>query len=198
MSTIEINKFVGGFLMAMLLALGFNFIAQLLYGGTEHGREAEPVFVVEPAAPAAAQPAEPAAEEVAAEPAAEAAAPAEAATEPAPEQVAAAPAASAAGDIEAGAKVFKKCAACHSDSAGAGHKIGPNLWGVVGAPVAHHQDFKYSSALSGLGGTWDQARLDAFLADPKSYAPGTKMAFPGLSDAGDRAAVIAYLAGRGG
>ena len=34
-----------------------------------------------------------------------------------------------------GAKVFKKCAACHSVVEGGGNKIGPALWGVLGRPA---------------------------------------------------------------
>ena len=31
-----------------------------------------------------------------------------------------------------GAKVFKKCSACHSIKEGGANKIGPALWGVLG------------------------------------------------------------------
>ena len=201
MSTIQIQKYVGAFLVAMLLALGANFIAQVVYRGGAHGEEGEPVFLVggaEPAAEAEPAPAKSvveaikrAGEEARAE--AEPAATVETGVGAEPAAAAEAPVEVAAADPEAGAKLFRKCAACHSVEAGARHKIGPNLAGVVGADIARHGDFSYSGALSGLEGSWDQAKLDAFLTDPKGYAPGTKMAFPGLADAADRAAVIAYL-----
>jgi len=67
------------------------------------------------------------------------------------------------------------------------------LWGVVGAPKAGHDDFKYSANFTQLGGDWDYDALDAFIAKPADYSKGTKMAFPGIKDEGQRAEVIAYL-----
>lgn len=92
-----------------------------------------------------------------------------------------------------GAKVFKKCAACHTLESGGANKVGPNLWAVLGRAPAQVAGFAYSSALSGLTGAWTYENLSAFLAGPKAYAPGNKMTFKGLSKASDRAAVIAYL-----
>ena len=37
------------------------------------------------------------------------------------------------GDAAKGEKVFKKCKACHTIEQGAKNKIGPNLFGIVGA-----------------------------------------------------------------
>jgi cytochrome c len=94
-----------------------------------------------------------------------------------------------------GEKVFNKCKACHTVEQGGANKVGPNLFNVVGGPKAHIEGFAYSDALAGMHGqSWSYDNLDAFLANPKSYVPGTKMTFAGLSDAGDRAAVIRYLA----
>lgn len=99
----------------------------------------------------------------------------------------------ASADVEKGAKVFKKCAACHNVDAGGANGTGPALYGIVGRPVASAAGFAYSDALTGLGGTWGFAELDGFLANPKKYASGTKMSFAGLKKPGDRAAVLAYL-----
>lgn len=100
----------------------------------------------------------------------------------------------AAADLEKGAKVFKKCAACHSVDAAKGNGTGPNLANVVGRATASADvGFGFSGALSGLGGDWGYEELDGFLRKPKEYAPGTKMAFAGLKKVSDRAAVIAYL-----
>lgn len=99
----------------------------------------------------------------------------------------------ASADPAAGAKVFKKCAACHSIEEGGPTKVGPNLWGVVGAQQAHLEGYAYSEALSGLGGTWTYEELDKFLKSPKDYAAGNKMTFGGLKKASDRAKVIMYL-----
>lgn len=99
----------------------------------------------------------------------------------------------AAADAGAGKKAFRKCKACHSVDKGGAHKVGPNLWDVVGRAKAGAQGYKFSGALAGLGGTWTFADLDAFLAKPKAFAPGTKMRFNGVKKAAERAAVIAYL-----
>jgi len=95
-------------------------------------------------------------------------------------------------DVSAGQRVFKQCAACHKVEEGV-NAVGPSLYGVVGRPVHAISDFQYSDALKALDGEWTAERLDAFVTDPKAYAPGTKMTFNGLSNPQDRANVIAYL-----
>ncbi|MFV0513620.1 MAG: c-type cytochrome [Jhaorihella sp.] len=154
------------------------------------GDKDEPATDAEPAeAPEAAE--TPAAEAPADEaPADTAEAPA--ATEAAPEQTAA-----IAGDVEKGKKVFKKCAACHKLEEGK-NVVGPSLFGVVGRSVASIDGFKYSSALTDLGGEWTPERLDGYLAKPRDFAPGNKMTFSGLSKEEDRQNVIAYLNSIGG
>ena len=99
----------------------------------------------------------------------------------------------AAADAGDGKTVFKKCKACHSVDKGGAHRVGPNLWDVVGRAKAGAQDYRFSGARAGLGGAWTFADLDAFLAKPKAFAPGTKMTFNGVRKAADRAAVILYL-----
>ncbi len=95
-------------------------------------------------------------------------------------------------DMDKGAKVFRKCKACHKVEAGK-NGVGPNLYGVVGRDIGSVDGFKYSEALSGKGGKWDVEALDGFLLNPKKWAPGTKMAFRGLRKDVDRASVIAWL-----
>jgi cytochrome c2 len=90
-----------------------------------------------------------------------------------------------------GEAVFAGCESCHSLRSGAA-SIAPSLEGVVGRNVASRSDFPYSPALKALGGKWTEERLDAFLANPEVFVPGTQMSV-GVSDAGDRAAVIAFL-----
>lgn len=99
----------------------------------------------------------------------------------------------ASADAARGAKVFGACKACHSAEAGAKHKIGPNLWNVVGRKKAGADGFAYSSALTGMGGEWSYANLDKFLENPKAYAPGNKMTYAGVKKNSDRAALMVYL-----
>ncbi len=92
-----------------------------------------------------------------------------------------------------GKKIFNRCKACHTADKGGAHKVGPNLWDVVGRAKAGAGGYKFSGALAGLGGAWTFEDLDAFLVTPRAFAPGTKMTFIGVKKAADRAAVIQYL-----
>ncbi|MEM9550674.1 MAG: cytochrome c family protein [Pseudomonadota bacterium] len=98
----------------------------------------------------------------------------------------------AAADIDKGARVFRKCSACHKLEAGE-NGTGPYLYGVVGRAIGGADGFGYSSALSGLSGDWTPDELNAFLEKPSGYAAGTSMSFAGLKSVEDRANVIAYL-----
>ena len=92
-----------------------------------------------------------------------------------------------------GAKVFKKCAACHSINEGGSNKIGPALWGVLGRSVGSVPDYKYSKAMAAYGKNWSFEEMNGFLLKPKEWIKGTKMSFAGLKKAEDRAAVILYM-----
>lgn len=99
----------------------------------------------------------------------------------------------AAADAGAGEKVFSKCKACHKMDGSNG--TGPHLDGVVDREKAHVDGFGYSDALMAMSAeSWTPENLDGFLANPKGYAPGTKMSFAGLPKATDRANLIAWLA----
>ena len=101
-----------------------------------------------------------------------------------------------AGDAEKGKKVFNKCKACHGIDEGGKNKLGPNLWNMVGAPIAAVDGYKYSKALlayAGEAGNWNEENLDAWLKKPKDLVRKTKMIFPGLKKEADRANLIAYL-----
>lgn len=87
-----------------------------------------------------------------------------------------------------------QCGDCHTVDA-ASSPTAPTLKGVLGRPVANLADFPYSAALKALkakGAVWTDATLNAFLADPRGYAPGTLM-FGGAADPNDRKAIIDYL-----
>ena len=92
-----------------------------------------------------------------------------------------------------GAKVFKKCAACHSIVENGANKIGPALWGVLGRVSGSLQDYKYSKAMVAHGKNWSFEEMNGFLIKPKDWIKGTKMSFAGLKKAEDRAAVILYM-----
>ena len=92
-----------------------------------------------------------------------------------------------------GAKVFKKCAACHSINEGGSNKIGPALWGVLGRSVGSVPDYKYSKAMASYGKNWSFEEMNGFLIKPKDWIKGTKMSFAGLKKPEERAAVILYM-----
>ena len=104
----------------------------------------------------------------------------------------------ASADVAKGEAVFKKCAACHNADAGGANALGPALFGTMGKAVAGHPGFAYSDALKGVGGTWDWDNMSAWLANPKKFAPGTKMTFAGLSNPQDRADLMLWLNSKGG
>ncbi|MBR9852618.1 MAG: c-type cytochrome [Rhodobacteraceae bacterium] len=98
--------------------------------------------------------------------------------------------------IAAGEKVFKKCAACHQVGDNAKNRSGPQLNDLIGRTMGSVEGFKYSKALMAAmedGRVWDEASLAAFLAKPRSYMKGTKMAFSGLKKESDLTAIIEYL-----
>ncbi len=101
------------------------------------------------------------------------------------------------GDPDRGAKVFKKCAACHAVGENARNKVGPELNDVFGRTAAGLDDFKYSKAMTEAGANglvWSTETISAYLADPRSFVPKNRMAFTGLKKDDDVADVLAYLA----
>ena len=99
----------------------------------------------------------------------------------------------ASANIIDGKKVFKKCAACHSIAKGGGNKIGPALWGVLGRQVGSISDYKYSKAMVTHEKPWSFEEMNGFLTKPKDWIKGTKMTFVGLKKDTERAAVILYM-----
>ena len=97
------------------------------------------------------------------------------------------------GSIDYGKTIAKKCIGCHSVSKGGGNKIGPALWGIIGRKVGSVSEYKYSKAMSGFGKNWDFEAMNNFLIKPKDYIKKNKMAFSGISNEKDRASLILYL-----
>lgn len=172
MDSFELNKIAGAVLFALLILFGTRTASDIIFAAPAPEKPGYEVEVAEDGAPA------PKAEE-------------------AKEEISLA-ALLAEGDAGKGESVAKKCAACHTFDDGGKNKIGPNLHGIVGAALAAVDGFKYSDALKSKGGDWDYEALDGFIAKPKEWAPGTKMAFAGIRSAKQRADLILYLRSLGG
>jgi len=95
--------------------------------------------------------------------------------------------------LRLGKKVYKKCKTCHTFDEGGRNRVGPNLYGIMGAKIAAKEGFAYSKAFKASDIVWSDDNLDAYLKKPKDFLPGTRMSFVGLKKESDREAVIAYL-----
>lgn len=160
--TMTVTKAAAGFLGAFLVLLLAKWGAEGIYHMGGHGGEASYVIETEDAG---------ATEEVA---------------EVSFEEM------MAAADPAKGARVFKKCQACHKVEPGV-NATGPSLFGVVGREVAAEAGFGYSGSMQEHGGSWTPEALNEFLAKPSAAVPGTAMSFAGLKKEKDRVDVIAYL-----
>ncbi len=103
---------------------------------------------------------------------------------------------SQAGQSQQGQTAWIQCRACHSLEAGAPHKLGPNLFGIIGQPAASRAGFNYSPALKASGLVWDRATLDRWIEKPSAVLKGHRMVFIGIPDAARRAALIDFIASR--
>lgn len=167
MNSFEWNKIFGGILAAALLVMVIRIVTEdVIFAHHDLEEDAFPIEVAEDttAAPVVAEEQGPSLAELLAN-----------------------------ATAEQGEKLFRQCAACHTATADGGNRIGPNLHGVVGAQVASKAGFNYSAALTGVGGEWTYEKLDAFLTNPKGFAPGTRMSFAGLRKETDRAKMIQFL-----
>lgn len=99
----------------------------------------------------------------------------------------------AQGDPALGQRVFGRCRSCHTVEQDGGNRVGPNLFNTVGAALGTTEGFRYSQALLAKGGSWTYEALDAWLASPRDYIRGNKMAYAGLRKPEDRANLILYL-----
>lgn len=101
----------------------------------------------------------------------------------------------AEGDPVKGAKVFRKCKACHVVDEEK-NRVGPHLVGIIDRPVASVDGFKYSKAMVEFGAdgqVWDIDTLTVYLKKPKDLIKKTSMAFVGLKKDKDIENIIAYL-----
>ena len=171
MDTMTITKTVGAFCGTLLVFLLGNYVASNIYqvgsGEVAHDGEHAPGYLIEVASAETEEP-------VSDEP-----------EVPFAEVYAAA-------DAAAGEGLWRQCASCHNlDGSNA---TGPYLNGIVDRPKHAVDGYAYSEALLGQDGAWTVENISAFILAPKEYAPGTKMAYRGMTDAQDRANLIAYLA----
>jgi len=102
----------------------------------------------------------------------------------------------ASANVKKGKKVAKKCLSCHSFEKGGKNKVGPNLYGLIGRPIATHKGFRYSPAMKKYASkaqNWGYDNLGSFLQKPKKLIKKTKMAFPGIRKVKDLANLIVFL-----
>ncbi len=169
MDSFELNKIIGAVLGTLLFVMGVGFLAEAIYHPIENRGPGyalpEPV-VAEAGAPVEEVPETPL------------------------------PVLLASASVDNGAAAVRKCQSCHTFGEGEPAKQGPNLYNIVGALEAHMEGFAYSDILlqqRAEGRTWTYENLNAFLASPRDYAPGTKMAFAGVRSPEERADILAYL-----
>lgn len=96
-------------------------------------------------------------------------------------------------DIDNGKAKFAMCRSCHTIVEGGANLTGPNLHGVFGRKAGALENYKYSDAVKNAGFVWDAEHLDKWLAEPRTFLPGTKMTFAGLKAEKDRIDLIAFL-----
>ena len=163
--TMTMTKVLGGVCGTWLVFLLGGFAAETIYHSGGHGDDHAQGYVIEVAEAGAVEEVEdgPAFEEV----------------------YAMASAADGEGQ-------WRACSACHALEQGE-NGVGPYLYGVVGRDVASAAGFGYSGNLIAVNDVWTPEELNAFLEDPKGYAPGTAMSYNGMRRIEDRANLIAYL-----
>jgi cytochrome c len=98
----------------------------------------------------------------------------------------------AEGDANRGEARFQECAACHKLEAGA-NEVGPSLHGIFSRKAGELADFRYSPAMKRSGVNWTPETLDKYIADPQALIPANRMPYAGMSNAADRADLVAYL-----
>jgi cytochrome c len=101
--------------------------------------------------------------------------------------------ASALTPMERGAKLYKRCKACHTLEEGGKHKVGPNLWDIYGAKAGAKEGFNYSKVMAASELIWDDETMDAYIKKPSEFMKGNRMSFIGIKKAEDRDALLLYM-----
>ena len=97
-----------------------------------------------------------------------------------------------AADAGRGEQLFVECASCHMLEKGL-HDVGPSLAGLFQRKAGSFDDYRYSPAMKRSNITWTPEELDKFIADPQMIVPANRMPYAGMTNAADRADLIAYL-----
>lgn len=169
MNTMEVNKIIASILTAGILFMVTGIIGDAL---VHPKRLYESVLKIETGAAPAGAPAASAAREVAP----------------------VSPLLASANPENGQAIARRACGACHTFDQGGRNAVGPNLYGIVGRDHAAVAGFNYSQAMvAKKGSPWTYEEINKFIAHPRDYAPGTRMAYAGLSNPQQRADLIAFL-----
>lgn len=96
-------------------------------------------------------------------------------------------------DAAAGEQAFRKCLPCHSIGPDAKNKVGPELNGLNGRHSGTAPTYNYSEANKKSGITWDKENFEKYIRNPRAMIPGTKMIFPGISNAKEIDNLWAYV-----
>ena len=97
------------------------------------------------------------------------------------------------GDLERGRKLYLQCRACHSLKENEPHKIGPNLFKIIGSKAGSRKGYNYSDAFLKSEIVWTIENLDLWLEKPYEIIPSNKMVFSGIRKEEDRNDLIAYV-----
>ena len=68
-----------------------------------------------------------------------------------------------------------------------------SLAGLFQRKAGAFEDYRYSPAMKRSNITWTPEELDKFIADPQGVVPANRMPYAGMTNATDRADLIAYL-----
>jgi cytochrome c len=174
MSTFEWNKIIASVLTAMIVAMVTGILASFIV----HPVTLEKNVYMPPGAAEGEKGAEAAAAAASAAPKLEPIGPA-----------------LAKADAKKGEEIAHVCLTCHTFAKGEPNKIGPNLFNVVGGPIAEDRGgYDFSDALKQHDKEkWTPDLLNKWLNGPQDFASGTKMSFPGMPKVQDRADVVKYL-----